>query len=383
MDFNSSPWSAMPESTSAYRKSGSCRACVIVPTLGVSKDLERCLAALAQQTYQSLEVVVVDSRPGDEARQLVRAFGARYIDDQNLTRAAACNHALRVIDCDVVLFTDDDCYPPPDWAEKLIRNFGRDEVDGVGGPHVAPVDQGLLGKSVDVAFASPLLGMGLRYAKNFREVRRVPHNPGCNASYRKRVLDAVGGFPHAPFGAEDVALDDRVTGAGYRLWFDPEALTYHRRRESYASLSRQMWAYGRGRADTNARCPRVATPLHWLPSALLLGFAVALMAALLAVARGCADPTAWTAVGTGGPSLTTLAAALPVVIPGIAYVVGLACSAASTSPYRSVATMVVAPVVMIVAIVHYGRGFLHWQRVLRPQWIKERERNPDAATRQA
>jgi hypothetical protein len=221
---------------------------------------------------------------------------------------------------------------------------------------------------VDVAFASPLLGLGLRYSKSFTKFREIEHNPGCNASYRKSVLDSVGGFTHAPFGAEDVALDHNITKQGHRLWFQPKATTFHRRRDRFSTLARQMWAYGRGRADTNARCPAVARSVHAMPSVVLVAGVLALLISL--VASGAALASQLGAMSPTDAQLRAIWIVSTLPASGFVafYTAGLMSALWSPSPYRSLGTVLAAPLVMLLSIVQYGRGFIHWHRVLRPQW---------------
>jgi cellulose synthase/poly-beta-1,6-N-acetylglucosamine synthase-like glycosyltransferase len=347
---------------SEHETTAALRTVVLVPTLNDTPDLERCLAALQAQDHRGFEVLVVDSRPSAAGQALAERYGARYLPDDNRSRATACNHALSVLDCDVVVFTDDDCYPPPEWLSKLVRHFARPEVAGVGGPHIAPNDQGFWGRVVDVAFASPLLSIGLRYAKTWKSVREVPHNPGCNAAYRKAALDEVGGFTHAPFGCEDVALDCQITRRGHRLWFDPEAITYHRRRDRFGTLARQMYAYGKGRADTNARFPSVATWAHLLPSAIVIASGAVVAISVFAFLLSTLQP----AHSMWAPLVVTL----PLWGLLAFYCVATASAARSPSPYRSFSTVFAAPLVMALSIIQYGRGFLHWHRVFKPRFVR-------------
>lgn len=346
------------------------RTVVIVPTLSNGPDLQRCLAALACQTHREFATLVVDSRPSAQGAALAQRFGARYLADNTSSRATACNHALTTLDCDVVVFTDDDCYPPPEWVGNLVRHFLRPEIAGVGGPHIAPSDQSFWGRVVDVAFASPLLSLGLRYAKTFKAVCEVPHNPGCNSAYRKAVLDEVGGFTHAPFGAEDVALDYQITSRGHRLWYDPAAVTYHRRRDRISTLGRQMFAYGRGRADTNARFPAVASWAHLMPSAVVISYiAVVVLSLITALRQATAPAASWLWDGANGwlaVSVTTL----PVWALLAFYCIAAASAARSPSPYRSLSTVFAAPLVMGLSIFQYGRGFIHWHRALKPRFVR-------------
>src|SRR5262249_46573717 len=175
-------------------------------------------------------------------------------------------------------------------------------------------------------------------------------------------------FSHAPFGAEDVALDFKITSKGNRLWFDPEAVTYHRRRDRISTLARQMWAYGRGRADTNARFPGLARAVHVLPSVVLISSLVLLAPAVAAGGLALVLPASATASPVPrirhGLALTL---GLPLMCFVCAYLTGVVAGALSSSPYRSFSTVVCAPLVMMLSVIQYGRGFLHWHRVLKPQ----------------
>ena len=57
------------------------------------------------------------------------------------------------------------------------------------------------------------------------------------------VIVGVGGFPEGCIGAEDVILDHRIRQAGHRLWTDPEAVIWHRRRD-LSRVKRQIRNYG-------------------------------------------------------------------------------------------------------------------------------------------
>ena len=95
---------------------------VIIPSLRNHEELEIVLDGLTNQTWptedkDSIEVVVVGPS-GDPGQAVAEENGARFIDDEgSRTRADACNVALREVDCDIVMFTDDDVWVPADWAE--------------------------------------------------------------------------------------------------------------------------------------------------------------------------------------------------------------------------------------------------------------------------
>ena len=219
---------------------------VIVPSVGNADELGIALDGLLVQTYFGpLEVVVVGPN-GDPGRQQAESRGVRFIDDAgSRTRADACNVALDSIESELVFFTDDDVSVPKGWVESLARWFERPEVAGVGGPNFAPPESSSTQQQIiDVSFCSRIFTAGTNYGRrgegNLEEVEQLP---GVNSSYRRSVLVGVGGFPEGCIGAEDVILDYRIRQAGHRLWTDPGAVIWHRRRD-LSRVKRQIRNYG-------------------------------------------------------------------------------------------------------------------------------------------
>ena len=236
---------------------------VLIPTLNNHKELEIVLKSLKKQTWTGdLEIAVVGPT-NDPGKEITLSNNAKWIDDEgSRNRADACNIGIRKINCDILLFTDDDVIPPEDWVEKLVRWFEREEVAGVGGQNWAPKEDPFLAKVVDVAFGAKYVTAGTRYGKVSKgELIEIEHNPGCNSAYRKNVLDEVDGFESGCIGAEDVVLDHKIRSKGHKLWFDPESIMPHRRRTPPA-LFKQMKNYGYVRTLANSRWPELRSWSH-------------------------------------------------------------------------------------------------------------------------
>ena len=75
---------------------------------------------------------------------------------------------------------------------------------------------------------------------------------GANMAFRRRALDAIGGFDRAlgagtpARGGDDLATFFDVITAGYALVYEPDAIVFHSHRPDYASLRRQAFGYGVG-----------------------------------------------------------------------------------------------------------------------------------------
>jgi cellulose synthase/poly-beta-1,6-N-acetylglucosamine synthase-like glycosyltransferase len=124
---------------------------VIVPTYRRVKPLAECLNGLQVQTRPADQVVVVVHVSDHETRDYIRE-GAGYWPELMLAlvrRAgvvAAQNQGLALATGSIVAFCDDDAIPHPDWAQRLMATFARDErIAAVGGRDVIHVDRGILG----------------------------------------------------------------------------------------------------------------------------------------------------------------------------------------------------------------------------------------------
>ena len=90
---------------------------ILIPTINNADELDIVLERLSKQSYPHFEIVISDSKSKDHTKEVCQKYGATWIDDSSRNRADACNFALRQMDHDLVLFTDDDTIPPLDWVE--------------------------------------------------------------------------------------------------------------------------------------------------------------------------------------------------------------------------------------------------------------------------
>lgn len=340
------------------------RVCVLIPTLRNPEELGIALSGLAEQDWEGeLEIVVVGPG-GDPGEAVAAAHGARYIDDAgSRTRADACNVALGQIDCDLVLFTDDDVWVPKDWVSRLVPWFEDEKVAGVGGPNFAPPDDRstFWQRVIDVTFCSKWVTAGTNYGnRGDDQLTPADQLPGVNAAYRKSVLDEVGGFDDGAIGCEDAMMDHRIEAAGHRLWQDRDAIMWHRRR-SPGRVRKQIQNYGLVRI--------LAAHIHpgmkaWSHTAVGL-FPLLVLAAAAACVWGLANggltlPNFW----EGPIDLPRIMAHSPISLGMLYLALCWAGAALGNSPSRSVATVLFAPLMTFLMHWSYGTGVLRaWWRI--------------------
>ncbi|QYG92015.1 glycosyltransferase [Iamia sp. SCSIO 61187] len=219
------------------------RASVVVPTRDRPTALGACLAALAAQTAEDVEVVVVDDGSRDAAAVAAvvdRHPGVRLVRGEGRGPAAARNLGAQAATGDLVCFTDDDCRPVPGWVGALRRRAeaGAEAVAG-------PTRNGR--PRSPVATAAQIVTNHLTAATLDREAGTVGFGPTSNVAVRAAVHQRVPFDEEYPLAAgEDRDWCARLAAAGVALAWAPDAAVDHHQDLTLRTFWRQQARYGRG-----------------------------------------------------------------------------------------------------------------------------------------
>jgi GT2 family glycosyltransferase len=194
---------------------------VVVPTCGRLTLLERCLAALCNQSIaKPYEIIIVDDRPNQDTQSLVEQWIERtrgsyasvfYLaNNGNHGPAAARNCGWRSAVAPIIAFTDDDTVPTPGWLQNGLAAFD-DTVHAVCGR----VEMPLPSRPTDYE----------RDARQLETAEFVTANCFC----RKEVLDFMSGFDeHFRLAwREDSDFHFRLLGLQATILYAPQAVVVH------------------------------------------------------------------------------------------------------------------------------------------------------------
>jgi glycosyltransferase involved in cell wall biosynthesis len=195
---------------------------IIIPTFNGASRIGNCLDSLLQQTSeQNVEILVVDDGSTDNTRNVVQYYsGVRLISQANSGPAAARNRGASEGRGAILVFTDDDCVPMPNWLDAMLAPFEDPEVVGTKG--VYRTHQ----KSLTARFVQ------IEYEDRYRLMARfayIDFVDTYSAAFRRdRFLKMSGYDTSFPLAcAEDVELSYRMSAHGWKMKFAPSAVVYH------------------------------------------------------------------------------------------------------------------------------------------------------------
>lgn len=233
---------------------------LVICTRNRAKRLADTLPHLARLSADAhCEIVFVNNGSSDTTREILAEFvdssglDSRVVDEPRIGLSVARNTGWRLASGQVVAFTDDDCYPRPDYLKQLRVCFGEAEADQsyLGGRVLlfdrndAPITIQPLEQRVEISPRS-FLQTGLLH--------------GANMALRREVLERVGGFDEK-LGAgtdvhcgEDTDILARASALGLRGAYDPRPVVFHHHRRSRPEdVKRLLEKYDIGRGAYYAK----------------------------------------------------------------------------------------------------------------------------------
>ncbi|NQX12428.1 glycosyltransferase [Microbacteriaceae bacterium VKM Ac-2855] len=202
--------------------------------------LRDALAAIAAGTHPDVEVIVVDSASTSWAtREVARAAGVRYVRTDVKGLSIARNLGLAASERAVVVYTDDDCSPTPEWVSNLVLPFDDPQVAATTG---RMLDHTLVDSDVPtserIVYSSTIRGLDAGH--------------GAVMAFRRSTLLALGGFDEVLgagrflAGAEDLDIFCRVLESGSTVVYVPDSVVLHVNTRNPTAYRRLMRGYGLG-----------------------------------------------------------------------------------------------------------------------------------------
>ncbi len=190
---------------------------IIVRTKNEERWIDKCLSAIAQQSYHNHEVVVVDNVSTDATVRKAMEFEVMMVSIEDFRPGDALNSGIRASTGDIIVCLSAHCIPAgPDWLKNLVAPLSDPKVAGV------------YGRQEPLPFSDPHDKRDLVtvFGLDRKEQLRDPFFHNANSA----LLRAT--WSEFPFDENVKNLEDRVWGqqvinAGRSIVYEPSASVFH------------------------------------------------------------------------------------------------------------------------------------------------------------
>ena len=174
---------------------------LIVPTYNSQNTLERCLNSIRNQTYENIELIVVDNSSTDRTVEIAHQHGAEVHILVGVERSKQINYGVRTAQGKYVYRADSDVILDSTIVEEATRKCEDEAYDAISifwTPDPTISFWAKVRKLEKDCYKDELLYTGARF-------------------FRKEVFEAIGGFRENLIAAEDYDLYNRLKETGYRI----------------------------------------------------------------------------------------------------------------------------------------------------------------------
>lgn len=217
---------------------------IIIPAKNAEATIKKCLDSILNLNYQHHEVFIINDGSSDKTGEILMSYkGIKIINTEGIGPSKARNIAVGQAEGEYVAFTDADCVVGKEWLNELLKGFAGKNMVSVGGSQKIPADESAFGRIVSEFMRKA--GFITDYMRvDKKRINSVNHNASCNVMYKKDIFLQEGGFKDGLWPGEDVELDYRLEKKGYTLMFNPQAVVYHYRQDSFRNFIKMMFRYG-------------------------------------------------------------------------------------------------------------------------------------------
>lgn len=208
---------------------------LVICSYNRQKFIGGALKSLLSQTLSNdrFEIVIVNNNSTDNTERIVKDFinenpqlNYTYVVEKTQGLSAARNRGIKESKSPLITFMDDDGEATQEFLEVIVDYMDTNpQVSGIGGK-VLPIYE-----SEEPKWLNPWLG-GMLTIIDFGEKEFIfkgkKYPAGCNMTYRKELLEQVGGFNEKlQWRVDDKYIYYEIQKVNRNIMYLPKAVVYH------------------------------------------------------------------------------------------------------------------------------------------------------------
>jgi cellulose synthase/poly-beta-1,6-N-acetylglucosamine synthase-like glycosyltransferase len=214
---------------------------ILVPGKNEGKHIHKLVNSLKEQTYQNIEIIVVDDGSDDDTPIIGKSLQKAGKIDLFLRnevrggKASAANLAYRFSKGKYIVHLDADCSYDRDAIEQIILPFYLDKnIGGVGGNVMVRNYKDSLATTLQAIEYFDTISIGRRVTSHIGWYRIIS---GAFGAFRKDLLDNIKGWDIGPGLDGDITV--KIRKLGYRIYFADQAVCLTNAPGNFKKLAKQ------------------------------------------------------------------------------------------------------------------------------------------------
>lgn len=222
---------------------------IIIVNYNEDKLIINCLKSLKKQSFKNFNIVIIDNSSSEKLLDKIQGFiNENQIENnvkliclkKNLGFAGGNLEGLKNEECEYVATLNNDTEPHEKWLEELVKIMDSEEKIGICASKIIIYGTVLIDSAGD-EFSKSLKGFKRGEKENIELYEKGKYVFGACAGaalYRKKMIDEIGFFDNDFFLIhEDTDLNFRAQLFGWKVFYVPTAIVYHKVRSSIGQMS--------------------------------------------------------------------------------------------------------------------------------------------------
>lgn len=225
---------------------------IIIPAYNEGKVLSATVESLLKLDYENYEIIIVNDGSTDDTKEIAEnLLGYRdglstkvkitLINKPNSGKARSLNAGIKYSKADYVLCMDGDSQLSPDSLRMGIRHFANSNIGAVAG-NVKVLNRGNF--FTDLQALEYVEGLNMaRSAQSYLKLVNII--PGPLGIFRREAIEMIGLYTSDTY-AEDADITLRILAAGWKIYYEPKAISYTEAPATLQQLLKQRYRWTRG-----------------------------------------------------------------------------------------------------------------------------------------
>ena len=214
------------------------RVAIVIPNWNGEDLLKECIDSLLVQSYKEISISVVENGSIDSSLAILKSYGKKITvlkQKQNLGFAGGVNVGIRYAiehGAEYIGLFNNDAKADKNWVKALIKKLDANKSAGIITSKILIGDSHKLDSTGDWYSTSGMpfpRGRGEIDKKQYDKDTNVFGASGGASIYRTSLFNDIGLFDEDFFAYyEDVDISFRAQLRGWKVLYEPKAITYHK-----------------------------------------------------------------------------------------------------------------------------------------------------------